>query len=89
LTQLPRLPVTPHDWQVPVQAPLQQYPSTQYCDPQSVLAVQTSPLGFLFIAQVPVRQYCIGWSQGVVALWSTWPVGIREQLPSEVGRLQA
>jgi hypothetical protein len=47
---------------------LQQVPSTQLPDPQSLLAVQVPPFGFLFDEQVPLLQYCIAPSQGVVAL---------------------
>lgn len=76
-TQLPRLPATAHDWQVPVQALLQHLPSTQKPDPQSVLALQVCPLGYLFMPHVPAPvQYCMAPSQAVVALWSGNPAAI-------------
>jgi hypothetical protein len=76
-TQLPRLPATAHDWQVPVQALMQQMPSTQNPDPQVAAVVQVCPLGDLFMPQVPEPvQYCVAPSQGVVALWSGSPPAI-------------
>ena len=47
-----------------------------FADGAGVLVAQVIPFGFLFVAQVPPLQYCMLPSQGVVALWSCWPVGI-------------
>jgi hypothetical protein len=52
-TQLPSLPGTLQLWQVPVQALLQQRPSTQRLLPHSLAAPQVPPFGFLFMAQAP------------------------------------
>ena len=38
--------VNAHDWQVPVQAVLQQYPWAQKLELQSVLAAQAEPIGY-------------------------------------------
>src|SRR5262249_49866791 len=51
---VPSLPVTAHDWQVPVQAVMQQIPCSQNPDMQSVVAVQVPP-GPLF-PPLPLRQ---------------------------------
>jgi hypothetical protein len=47
LVQVPTLPVTEHDLQVPVQAELQQTPPTQNAELHSALAPQVAPSGFL------------------------------------------
>jgi hypothetical protein len=68
-TQVPSLPTTPHDWHDPRQAVAQQTLSMQKPLPQSDAVWQRPPFGFLFVAHVPEPlQYCIGPSQGVVAL---------------------
>jgi hypothetical protein len=64
LTQLPSLPGTLQAWQVLVQVLLQQYPSTQLAEPQSLLPFgHIAPFGFLFDRQLPALQYCIVPSQ--------------------------
>ena len=40
LLQVPAVAASAHDWQVPVQVPLQQIPSTQLLLPQSAAALQ-------------------------------------------------
>jgi hypothetical protein len=55
LVHVPRLPATLHAWQVPVHAPLQQYPSTHRPLVHSTAAEQVPPLAF-FAAQVPALQ---------------------------------
>jgi hypothetical protein len=47
LVQVPTLPVTEHDLQVPVQAELQQTPPTQNAELHSAFAPQVAPSGFL------------------------------------------
>lgn len=54
LVHVPRLPVSAHDRQVPVQASSQQRPWAQKFEPHSVAAVQTAPCGFL--PQLPALQ---------------------------------
>jgi hypothetical protein len=44
---VPALPGTSHFWQVPLQALLQQTPSTQKPDPHSSAQLQRSPMPFL------------------------------------------
>jgi hypothetical protein len=51
--QVPSLPGTAHDWQVPAQAPPQQIPCSQKPDWQSDVAVQVPPIGFF--PQLPLR----------------------------------
>src|SRR6185436_18431694 len=87
--QRPTKPGRLQAWQVAVHAPSQQTPSAQKPLPQSAGPVQLPPLGFLFWAQVPALQYCIGPAQGVVAPRSCWPRGITVQVPGEAGRSQA
>jgi hypothetical protein len=84
-TQLPSLPGTAQDWQLPVHAVAQQTPSMQKPLPQSVAPFgHNPPLGFLFVEQVPEPlQYCIGPSQGAVALWSCAPTLITVHDPSD------
>ena len=85
-THAPTEPGTAHDWQVLVHPELQHFISTQKFEPHSLAALQPSPLAFLFIAQVPEPlQYCMAPSHGVVALWSTSPTVIGEQVPTEPG----
>jgi len=47
LVQVPMLLVSAQDWQVPVQAVLQQYPCAQKLELQSVLAAHAEPIGYL------------------------------------------
>jgi hypothetical protein len=57
-TQLPALPTTLQDWQVPWHELLQQTVSTQKPLPQSLAPFGHSwPLGFLFDWQMPLAQY--------------------------------
>ena len=52
--QVPALPWTAHDLQVPVQAVAQQTPSAQNAELQSSLVPQLAPIGFL--PQLPETQ---------------------------------
>jgi hypothetical protein len=51
---VPTLPVSAHDWQVPVQAVAQQKPCAQKPELHSAAAPQAAPMGFL--PQLPVMQ---------------------------------
>lgn len=57
------MPINPgmaHDWQVPVQAVVQQTPCSQFPDPHSMSAPQKAPIGFLphelLVQTLPVEQ---------------------------------
>ena len=52
--QVPTVPVSAHDWQVPAQAALQQNPWAQKPDTHSAAAAQATPIAFL--VQVPPLQ---------------------------------
>jgi hypothetical protein len=52
--QVPTLPISAHDWQVPVHAELQQTFCTQKPEPQSAAAAQVAPIGFF--PQLPLVQ---------------------------------
>jgi hypothetical protein len=52
--QTPRVPVSPHDMQVPVQGPAQQYPCWHEPEAHSALATQVTPLTF-FEQIVPLQ----------------------------------
>ena len=52
--QAPTVPVSAHDWQVPVQAVLQQTPWAQNPEPHSVLPPQATPIPFF--TQLPPMQ---------------------------------
>ena len=51
---VPTLPVSAHDWQVPVQAVAQQKPCAQKPELHSAAAPQAAPIGFL--PQLPAMQ---------------------------------
>jgi hypothetical protein len=55
LAQVPTLPATLHAWHVPLQAPLQQTPSTQFPEVHWLAAVHADALAF-FAVQVPPEQ---------------------------------
>ena len=61
--QVPALPASAHDWQVPVQAELQQTPCAQKPDPQSAATAQVAPIGFF--PQLPLVQ-TLGETQSAV-----------------------
>lgn len=61
--QVPALPVSAHDWQVPVQAELQQTPCAQKPEPQSAATAQVAPIGFF--PQLPAVQ-TLGETQSAV-----------------------
>jgi hypothetical protein len=95
-TQLPSWPATLQPWQVPMHALLQQYPSTQLPLPQSVVAAQVWPFGFLFIWQAPPAQYWLLAAHGFcipvvgsIALWSCDPAGSGAHVPADVPTLHA
>jgi hypothetical protein len=52
--QVPTVPVSAQDWQVPEQSVLQQTPCSQWPVPQSESAAQVDPVPFL--AQLPPMQ---------------------------------
>jgi len=52
--QAPTVPVSAHDWQVPVQAVLQQTPWAQNPEPHSVLPPQATPIPYF--TQLPPMQ---------------------------------
>jgi hypothetical protein len=88
-TQLPALPTTLQDWQVPWHELLQQTVSTQKPLPQSLAPFGHSwPLGFLFDWQMPLAQYWFEASQVVVALWSCKPAASGRHDPGFVPLLQ-
>jgi hypothetical protein len=53
--QVPTLPGTRHDMQLPEQAPLQQKPSTQNPELHSLARVHAPPLSFLDVQVVPLQ----------------------------------
>ena len=55
LVQEPSDPASLHDWQVPPQDELQQYPSTQFPLVHWLVAVQATPFVF-FAVQTPLAQ---------------------------------
>jgi len=63
--QVPALPPSAHDWQVPVQVELQQTPCAQKPEPQSVAKVHAAPIGFF--PQLPPVQ-TLGETQSAVVL---------------------
>ncbi len=65
LVQVPRLPATAHDRQVPVQASSQQRPCAQKFEAHSAAPVQTAPCGFL--PQLPAL-HTFGATQSAAAL---------------------
>ncbi len=53
---MPALPVSAHDWQVPVQALAQQTPCAQKPESHSDAAAQVVPMGF-FVQSLPMQKY--------------------------------
>jgi hypothetical protein len=74
LVQAPRLPASAHDWQVPVQAELQQYPWAQKPELQVAPAVQVAPTGDF--PQLEAVQ-TFGVTQSVLA-----PQAVRQEPPA-------
>ena len=72
-------------WQIAPQAALQQTPSTQKPDPQSVACMHTCPLAFL---QACAPSQALFPMQGLLPLGSCWPAGTFEQTPRLPGTAQ-
>lgn len=71
--QLPALPLSPQDLQVPVQAVAQQAPCAQMPELQSASAPQLAPIGFL--PQLPLLQvFGAMQSASAVQVVLHWPV---------------